>query len=68
MGFETTNLRLIMSCFEDKLYVGLDVSDKMTHICAVDQSGKMTRRGVCATDPSEVVQTLKRHWDSNDNT
>jgi transposase len=33
-----------------EFYAGLDVSDKTTHICAVDTDGKVAWRGVCATD------------------
>jgi transposase len=42
-------------------YVGLDVSDKTTHICAVDVDGKVIWRGVCATDPAALATTLAKH-------
>jgi len=45
-----------------QVYVGLDVSDKMTHICAVEHSGKVVWRGVCATDPEALAGTLKRRF------
>lgn len=32
------------------LSVGLDVSDKNTHVCEVDREGAILWRGVCATD------------------
>ena len=32
-------------------YVGLDVSLKLTAICIVDQTGKIEREGVVASDP-----------------
>lgn len=45
-----------MSC-----YLGLDVSDKSTHLCAVDETGKIVWRGVCATDPEAIAGTIERH-------
>ncbi len=42
-------------------YAGLDVSDKTPHICAVDGDGKVAWRGVCATNPEVVANTLKAH-------
>jgi transposase len=32
-------------------YVGLDVSQKMTAICVVDEQGRRLWRGACVTDP-----------------
>jgi hypothetical protein len=32
-------------------YVGLDVSQKTTSICVVDERGRRLWRGVCVTDP-----------------
>ena len=42
-------------------YVGMDVSDKSTHLCAIDESGSVVWRGVCATDPDVLARTLGRH-------
>lgn len=42
-----------------EIYAGLDVSDKTTHICAVDIDGKVAWRGVCATDPEGLANTLE---------
>jgi transposase len=42
-------------------YAGLDVSDKSTHVCVVDDGGSVRWRGVCATDPEVLAQTLVRH-------
>lgn len=42
-------------------YLGLDVSDKTTHLCAVDDSGRVGWRGVCATDPEAIARTIERH-------
>ena len=43
-----------------QFYAGLDVSDKSTHICAVDESGAIVWRGSCATDPEVLAQTLAK--------
>jgi transposase len=43
------------------IYAGLDVSDKMTHVCVVDGDGVIMWRGVCATDPDVIAKTLARH-------
>lgn len=40
------------------IYAGLDVSDKMTHICAVNDAGAIVWRGVCASDPQALAETL----------
>lgn len=42
------------------IYAGLDVSDKTTHICAVDSEGRIKWRDVCATDPEVLAKTLKK--------
>ena len=42
-----------------EVYVGLDVSDKSTHLCVVDRSGGVIWSGACATDPEVIVRTLK---------
>lgn len=43
------------------LYVGLDVSQKTTAICVVDESGERRWRGVCLTDPAVVAARVVRH-------
>lgn len=43
------------------IYAGLDVSDKMTHVCVVGGDGAIAWRGVCATDPEVIAKTLGRH-------
>jgi transposase len=43
------------------LYLGLDVSDKTTHLCSVDEGGRIVWRGVCATDPEAIARTIERH-------
>lgn len=42
-------------------YLGLDVSDKSTHLCAVDDEGTIAWCGVCATDPETLARTIARH-------
>ena len=41
-----------------RLYAGLDISDKSTHICLVDEAGTIAWRGTCATDPQVLSETL----------
>ena len=43
-----------------EVYVGLDVSDKSTHLCVVDGSGGVIWSGACATDPEVIARTLER--------
>src|SRR5215216_2457176 len=42
-------------------YVGLDVSQKTTAICVVDEQGKRLWRGVCATDPGSISARISQH-------
>ena len=42
-----------------EVYVGLDVSDKSTHVCVMDGSGDVIWSGACATDPEVISRTLK---------
>lgn len=42
-------------------YVGLDVSQKMTAICVVDEVGGRLWRGQCRSVPSEIESTVRRH-------
>lgn len=42
-----------------EVYVGLDVSDKSTHLCVVDATGAVCWSGACATDPEVIARTLK---------
>lgn len=43
-----------------ELYAGLDISDKQTHLCLVDDAGSEVWRGRCATDPEVIARTLAR--------
>lgn len=44
-----------------RFYAGLDVSNKSTHICVVDEAGSIVWRGVRATDPQVLARTLAKH-------
>ncbi|KRB81550.1 IS110 family transposase [Noviherbaspirillum sp. Root189] len=41
-------------------YVGLDVSQKLTAICVIDQDGKQLWRGNCATSPASIAAVLQQ--------
>ena len=41
-------------------YVGLDVSQKTTAICVVDEQGKRLWRGICATDPGPISARISK--------
>jgi transposase len=45
-----------MTCF-----VGLDVSQKMTAICVVDNAGHRLWRGQCPTNPEQISILVRRH-------
>ncbi len=45
-----------MTCF-----VGLDVSQKMTAICVVDDAGRRLWRGQCPTNPEQITILVRRH-------
>ena len=45
-----------MTCF-----VGLDVSQKMTAICVVDNAGHTLWRGQCPTIPEQISILVRRH-------
>ena len=42
-------------------YVGLDVSQKTTSICVVDERGRRLWRGVCVTDPGAISACVLKH-------
>ena len=42
-------------------YVGLDVSQKLTAICVVDDVGRRLWRGQCASDPEQIELAIRRH-------
>ena len=43
------------------IYAGLDVSDKITHVCVVDAEGAILRREVLASDPDILAKCLARY-------
>ena len=49
-----------MTCF-----VGLDVSQKMTAICVVDNAGHRLWRGQCPTNPEQINTLVRRHAGSD---
>jgi transposase len=42
-------------------YVGLDVSQKVTAICIVDDTGRRLWRGQCGSDPEQIALAVRRH-------
>lgn len=42
-------------------FVGLDVSQKMTAVCVVDDAGRRVWRGQCISDPEQIERVVKRH-------
>jgi len=42
-------------------YVGLDVSQKTTAICVVDDTGVRVWRGVCGSAPEQILQKVNQH-------
>ena len=42
-------------------FVGLDVSQKLTSICIVDETGRRLWRGQCQTEPEQIERTVRRH-------
>ena len=42
-------------------FVGLDVSQKLTSICVVDETGRRLWRGQCSTDPEQLERMVERH-------
>jgi transposase len=42
-------------------YVGLDVSQKLTAISIVDDSGRRLWRGHCTSDPEQIERVVRRH-------
>ena len=42
-------------------FVGLDVSQKLTSICVVDDAGCRLWRGQCHSEPEPIERTVRRH-------
>ena len=47
------------------LFVGLDVSQRLTHICVIDGNGKRVWRGKCATDPIILAEAIRAQTGAN---
>jgi transposase len=46
-------------------YVGLDVSQKFTAICVVNDSGRRLWRGQHTSNPEQIERTIRRHTDED---
>ena len=44
-----------------KLYAGLDVSDRTTSVCIVDEAGEILLEAVAATTPDGIAAVLATH-------
>lgn len=42
-------------------YVGLDVSQKLTAICVIDEHGTRVWEGACSSEPADMARTLSEH-------
>jgi transposase len=42
-----------------KIFVGLDISQRFTHLCAVDQEGSRIWQGKCLSTPEEISETIR---------
>ena len=40
-------------------FVGMDISQAMTHLCVVDSKGKRVWQGKCPTTPDEIAKTIQ---------
>src|SRR5580704_12899752 len=40
-------------------FVGLDISQAMTHLCVVDDKGKKIWQGKCPTNPEDIAKTIR---------
>ncbi len=41
-------------------YAGLDVAEQATHVCVVEETGKVVFRGVCRTEPAARHELLAK--------
>ena len=42
-------------------FVGLDVSQKLTAICIIDDTGRRVWRGQCSSEPEQIERTVRLH-------
>jgi len=40
-------------------FVGLDISQVMTHLCVIDGKGKKVWQGKCLTNPKDIAETIR---------
>src|SRR5579875_2997386 len=40
-------------------YVGLDISQAMTHLCVIDSKGKKLWQGKCQTKPEDIAEVIR---------
>ncbi|MBV8399505.1 MAG: hypothetical protein JOZ17_12305 [Acetobacteraceae bacterium] len=40
-------------------FVGLDVSQKLTHVCVVDQKGSVVWQEICLSIPEDIAVTVR---------
>lgn len=40
-------------------FVGLDVSQQLTHVCVVDREGAIIWRGTCLSTPKDIANTIR---------
>ena len=40
-------------------FVGLDISQAMTHLCVVNGKGKKVWQGKCPTKPDDIAKTIR---------
>jgi len=57
-GWATAALQLKQTETIMELYVGLDISQSMTHLCVVDNKGKRIWEGQCRTTPEVITETI----------
>jgi transposase len=50
-----------------KIFAALDVGDKATHLCVLDDEGTVMWRGVCATDPEASLSSSSTTRDRGQN-
>lgn len=48
-----------------EFYVGLDVAQKKTQVCVIDETGKVIREKEVSTHPAAIVGFLRKHFQSN---
>lgn len=60
-GIANVNVLLTMNGDNELQYVGLDVSQDVTHACVVDRDGNRQWEGDCLSTPEAIGETVKKH-------